>query len=879
MRIVGNNPQLSRQTQATASGAITGGLPVVVNTDGTVTQISGSAASIATAVVFEAAATKVPDVCFDSTNNRIVVAYQDDANSDYGTAIVGTVASDGSISFGTPVVFESAATGGSGIAIVHDSNSNKIVIAYEDEGNSQYGTAIVGTVDSSDNSISFGSAAVFESGEATTIDACFDSNSNKVVIAYSDAGNSQYGKAVVGTVSGTSISFGSIVTFESAQTDYVSIAFDSTNNKVIIAYADGGDSGKGKAVVGTVSGTDISFGTVAVFENADTRWTSLAHDSSNQKTVIAYHDAGNSDYPTAIVGTVSGTDISFGTPVVIQSTANYGTATTFDSSINKIIITYNDYDGKDLRIIDGTVSGTSISFGTNALLIEASSGTTLSGVASANHIVRNVFDSNVNKTISVYSEFRNSSYGTAIAYTSAVPTNITSENFIGFAQDTVATGQPVTINTKGAIADNMPQLESASDVLGTAVVYNAQAVNYNRSVFDSHNNRIVVAYADQASYPYKGTVIVGTVSGTSISYGTEVVFDIGNATFIDIAFDSNSNRVVIAYCDGDNGQYGTAIVGTVDPSDNSISFGTPVVFNGTGKAFSISCTFDSSNNKVVITYRDAGNSHYGTAIVGTVDSSDNSISFGTEVVFNSANTAEQSSTFDNSNNKVVIAYQDQGNNSRGTAIVATVDSSDNSISFGTEVDFAGANNTNLGTPITFDSNSNKIVVLYSDGGDSSYGKAKVGTVSGTGISFGSATAFESSAAVRHKAIDFDSSVNKVVIAYDYNETDLKYVVGTVSGTSISFGTAVVFSTGNGTADGSLDVAFDSSNDKSVIVFLDQSNSNYGTSQVFSPAGTLEDLTPAQTYYVQTDGTLSETADDPSVTAGTAVAGSTLIVKG
>ena len=36
MRIIGNNPQLSRQTQGTASGAITGGKPVVVNTDGTV---------------------------------------------------------------------------------------------------------------------------------------------------------------------------------------------------------------------------------------------------------------------------------------------------------------------------------------------------------------------------------------------------------------------------------------------------------------------------------------------------------------------------------------------------------------------------------------------------------------------------------------------------------------------------------------------------------------------------------------------------------------------------------------------------------------------------------------------------------------------------
>ena len=30
----------------------------------------------------------------------------------------------------------------------------------------------------------------------------------------------------------------------------------------------------------------------------------------------------------------------------------------------------------------------------------------------------------------------------------------TSENFIGFAEDTVATGQPVTVNTKGTVDEN-----------------------------------------------------------------------------------------------------------------------------------------------------------------------------------------------------------------------------------------------------------------------------------------------------------------------------------------------------------------------------------------------------------------------------------------
>ena len=39
------------------------------------------------------------------------------------------------------------------------------------------------------------------------------------------------------------------------------------------------------------------------------------------------------------------------------------------------------------------------------------------------------------------------------------------------------------------------------------------------------------------------------------------------------------------------------------------------------------------------------------------------------------------------------------------------------------------------------------------------------------------------------------------------------------------------------------------------------------------------LTPGQAYYVQNDGTLSETADNPSVFAGTALASTKLIVRG
>ena len=39
------------------------------------------------------------------------------------------------------------------------------------------------------------------------------------------------------------------------------------------------------------------------------------------------------------------------------------------------------------------------------------------------------------------------------------------------------------------------------------------------------------------------------------------------------------------------------------------------------------------------------------------------------------------------------------------------------------------------------------------------------------------------------------------------------------------------------------------------------------------------LTPGQSYYVQNDGTLSTSADSPSVFAGTAIAATKLIVRG
>jgi hypothetical protein len=457
--------------------------------------------------------------------------------------------------------------------------------------------------------------------------------------------------------------------------------------------------------------------------------------------------------------------------------------------------------------------------------------------------------------------------------------NITSENFIGFAHAAYADGQKATVKTTGSIARNIPQIASASSEVGTEVVFGSAASNlYIDATFDSSNNRVVIVYRDGANSNY-GTAVVGNVSGTSISFGTPVTYNTSGSTDPNaIGFDSNSNKVVIAYRDGGDSDKGKAIVGTVDPSDNSITFGSEVEFNGGNTGYP-NVVFDSSNNKIVIVYTDYGNSSYGTAIVGTV--SGTSISFGSEVVFESAATYYTAATFDSSNNKIVVAYNDDGNSGHGTAIVGTV--SGTSISFGTPAVFNAASTTSGFGPgplgIAFDSTNNKVVIAYADGGDSSHGYAIVGTVSGTNISFGSETEFEN-AVVYGLSLVFDTSSNKIVISYT-DETNSYYgtfTLGTVSGTSISFGTAAVFASATTQYVAN---TFDSNSNRVVTAYADTQGptANNGTAIVIRPAGQGEDLTIGQQYFVQTDGTLDTSADDPSVIAGTAIGASDIIVKG
>jgi hypothetical protein len=445
MKVVGNIASDS-EVVATANGAITAGKPVIVNADGTVGVVTETSVSagFGTEVTFESANVAQINATYDTSNNKVVVAYQDSDNSDYGTAVVGTV-SGTDISFGTPVVFSSAST--PNLKCTFDSNANKVAINYQNSSGN--GAGIVGTV--SGTSISFGSSTVYASiNEANTKSACFDSNANKVIFTYEDRPNSRTPKAVVGTISGTSISFGSPVTIESGNNNAIDgpyAQFDSSENSLLFLYGYY-SPGVGYAKAGQVDGTSITLGSRVTFYSTTTPSNmAMAYDSVNSKMVCTF--TGNSNYGYAIIATISGTSVSFGTEVVFESANTDFARPVYDIASGKINISYNDNGNSSYgTLIIGTVSGTSISFDTATVY---SSVTTSAPDA--------VYDPDSTHTVLVYEEQSGSNSGVSRLYfNSFLDPNLTSENFIGFAKDAVADGAVATLHTANSISRNQSSL-------------------------------------------------------------------------------------------------------------------------------------------------------------------------------------------------------------------------------------------------------------------------------------------------------------------------------------------------------------------------------------------------------------------------------------
>ena len=218
--------------------------------------------------------------------------------------------------------------------------TSTFVIAYRDENND--GVCRVGTI-AGDKSISYGSEYIMNAGNTTTYIQIDTLDSTHVVIVYRDDGGTGQGTAVIGTISGTTITYGAEYQYNPASTNYNQVAaIDSTH--FLVVYQDDADSDKGKIVHGTVSGTTISYGSEYTFNAAATTDPFVAIlDSANY--VVAYRDTGNSSRGTAILGKISGTVLTHWYETVFDEnevdTVNLPTIHVFDPT--HFVLAYSNY--------------------------------------------------------------------------------------------------------------------------------------------------------------------------------------------------------------------------------------------------------------------------------------------------------------------------------------------------------------------------------------------------------------------------------------------------------------------------------------------------------------------------------------------------------
>jgi len=430
-----------------ASGTLSSGQTVALNSNGTVSQVSSTGKSfsenVGTETQFQNGNPEWTSAVFDVASGKVVIAYRDTLNLSYGKAVVGTVSGD-TISFGTPVVWLTATA--NFVTACYDSVAEKVVVFYT-TGTTGY--AIVGTV--SGTSISFGSAVTYSTQNPAYTGVSFDTSAGKTVTAFTAQSNSNYGTAIVGTVSGTSISFGSAVVFRSANTQEFACVYDTNADKTVILYREASVTGAGEGIVGTVSGTSISFGSAVQFDSASVTVVRGAYDSATNQVICAYTKATTK----VVLGTVSGTSISFGA-IVSAPTSNSSAynGVCYDSNVNKIVLTYA-YGGaspySNGTIATGTVSGTTLSF--------ASPVATFNPTTVSEHIAA-VYDSTNKKSVIAYGE--NNASGEALVFQPAGSgTNVS--DFIGIAAGAISDTATGNINVKGGINEAQTGLTIGSD--------------------------------------------------------------------------------------------------------------------------------------------------------------------------------------------------------------------------------------------------------------------------------------------------------------------------------------------------------------------------------------------------------------------------------
>ena len=401
---------------------------------------------------------------YEPNSGSVLVTFQGTSNR--GFCKVGTV-SGNTISFGSEVQFS-----GNFTTNIHDvfidTTNNNVIIMYQDESNSDRGYIVSGTL--SGQSVTFGSelnwTGVTSSAGIYTMGGAWDASAQRIVAVYRQGSDSNKAKiAVISagstgnrtlTTQGTPAAIGS-----NTYPDSINVTYDSTAQKTIAMFTDG-NLNKRVFVAMTVGSTSVTQGTLVQEDSNATAAENFksAFIPGTNKVAYVYKQTTGPDMVVVGLITLSGTTITKNETTMARdyaSIAQYANFSMIGTANGKFMVFFadNDQNAPDkYRCTYGKFSGTTAVFEKNDFFFSNDA-----NKDTGNEIGHVSYASGLGKFLLAH-RANNSSTGveTCQALFGAADDMEVFENTVGLATQSVSNGATVTVTIVGGINENQSNL-------------------------------------------------------------------------------------------------------------------------------------------------------------------------------------------------------------------------------------------------------------------------------------------------------------------------------------------------------------------------------------------------------------------------------------
>lgn len=746
------------------------------------------------------------DVAYSADNNKVAVIWK---NQDgYGFVRVGEITGN-TIEFGPSYKFLNDEIAHTAITFIPN---NQLIFAYTDVNNSNKGFAVAADVITSNNTLSIGSAVETSNGfQGLYHSISYDSLANVTVLAFK--GESDRGQVRLLTTTGTTVNLVYIDPFSvnPAETmNYIdsitNVPGDGTvsNDFTLLAYQDGA-TGRGYAnlIWTNALGTSFQVGPHYVFStNNPITDISVVWDSFTDFCVVCYSDGGNSGRGTAVTGYLTGSYINFGTPVVFDTGSTSKISASFDSENQKVIISYERNTTDPAKI--GITKVGIVRAATNTIEFEPDfifadgQGFPLTAVAS-------VFDSTTNKTVIAYGDKVDNNQGEITLFSAESNLYGNANRFIGVADDDIPAGQSGKINLRGAVDRHQTSLTfdqiyylnsdasftttktdfgligkglntdhlqifpetSWEKIYNTPTTFAGYGIEDADAQFEFHEfirGGTTVALRDDGKIE---KVFATYTENLSTTY-TDHTFTLNDINDIDSAF-NGKDKIIVVYKDITDSDT-KVVVGQIK-ADNTIDYGTPkqvasaifdvavtyhvgldfvvILYNNevrlaeiagteinlrspinlpnTAIAGSVSAIYNTNDESILLHYEDTNDSNQGKIVVGSI--TNGTLSLGTEQTFDTNVINNIKAVHDPNTNQSIISYhRSNGNVMLVSASFTTVTTITVNIGDAVVAAVDGDYNDIVTTP-----ENDRLVIIYRDVDNNNYGTYRTGAIVGTGF--------------------------------------------------------------------------------------------------------------------------------------------------